>query len=159
MLLLQMCFGLTEQRHGLTNEPIRIIIRIGSLEIALMSYKGKITTAGTSNAIRLEKDLFKQNPEFKQQAEVRADIIGPGKMLISVVDNPNTDNEDDPIVGAFLAFIEKDMLQRPAAITSLDANIIARAKALTAGVTVNDDDFDIDDEIKDIGSDSDIGNE
>lgn len=106
-----------------------------------MSYKGKITTAGTSNAIRLEKDLFKQNPEFKQQAEVRADIIGPGKMLISVLNNPNTENEDDPIVGAFLAFLEKDMTQHPAKIASLDTNTIARAKALTAGMTVTDDDF------------------
>jgi antitoxin PrlF len=107
-----------------------------------MSYKGKITTAGTSDAIRLEKDLFKQHPEFRQHAEVRADIIGPGKMLISVVDNPTTENEDDPIVGAFLAFLENDMLKNPATITPLDASVIARATALTAGMNVSDDDFD-----------------
>lgn len=107
-----------------------------------MSYKGKITTVGTSEAIRLDKDLFKQNPEFKQAAEVKADIIGPGKMLISVIDNPNLDNEDDPIVGAFLAFLANDMVKNPAAITPLDANVIARAKALTAGMTVTDDDIE-----------------
>lgn len=107
-----------------------------------MSYKGKITTTGTSEAIRLDKDLFKQHPEFKQQAEVRADIIGPGKMLISVVDNLNTNNEDDPIVGAFLSFLEKDMVNNPATITPVDANVIARAKSLTAGMSVTDDDFD-----------------
>ena len=67
-----------------------------------MSYKGKITTTGTSEAIRIDKALFKQHPEFRQQAEVRADIIGPGRMLISVVDNSSTENDDDPIVGAFL---------------------------------------------------------
>jgi len=107
-----------------------------------MSYKGKITTAGTSEAIRLEKDLFRQHPEFKQAAEVRADIIGPGKMLISVLDNANIDNEDDPIVGAFLSFLEKDMATNPAAIIPLDSNVIARAKGVTAGVALTDDDLD-----------------
>lgn len=108
-----------------------------------MSYKGKITTTGTSDAIRLEKDLFKQHPEFRQQAEVRADIIGPGKMLISVVDvHPNSNDEDDPIVGAFLSFIESDMMKNPAKFTPLDESVIARAKELTVGVTVNDEDLD-----------------
>ncbi|HEY9756541.1 MAG TPA: hypothetical protein V6C97_15340 [Oculatellaceae cyanobacterium] len=45
-----------------------------------MSYKGKSTTTGTSEAIRIDKALFKQHPEFRQQAEVRADIIGPGNL-------------------------------------------------------------------------------
>ena len=61
-----------------------------------MNYKGKITTSGSSEAIRFEKELFKQNPEFKQQAEVRADIIGPGKMLISVVDRLEIEQGEDP---------------------------------------------------------------
>ena len=107
-----------------------------------MSYKGKITTTGTSEAIRLDKDLFKQHPEFKQSAEVKADIIGPGKMLISVVDSSNIEDEEDPILGAFLSFIEKDMVMNPANITALDANVIARAKSLTAGITVSDDELD-----------------
>lgn len=107
-----------------------------------MSYKGKITTAGTSEAIRLEKDLFKQHPEFRQHAEVKADIIGPGKMLISVVDDPNTNSEDDPVVGAFLAFLEKDMIDNSAGITALDPNAIARAKSLTAGMVITDDDLE-----------------
>lgn len=107
-----------------------------------MSYKGKITTVGTSEAIRLDKDLFRQNPEFKQAAEVKADIIGPGKMLITVMDNPDLDNEDDPIVGAFLAFLANDMVKKSAAIAPLDTNVIARAKALTSGMTVADDDIE-----------------
>lgn len=107
-----------------------------------MSYKGKITTTGSSEAIRLEKDLFKQHPEFKQAAEVKADIIGRGKMLISVVDSPEAEDECDPIVGAFLSFLEKDMSENPAAISSVNAETIARAKALTAGVNVDDEELD-----------------
>lgn len=107
-----------------------------------MSYRGKITTVGTSEGIRLDKNLFKQNPEFKQAAEVQAHIIGPGKMLITVLDNSNIDNEDDPIVGAFLAFLANDMAKNPAGITPVDTNVIARAKALTTGMTVSDDELD-----------------
>jgi len=107
-----------------------------------MSYKGKITTSGTSEAIRLEKALFRQHPEFRQSVEVRADIIGPGKLLISVLDSSNIDQDDDPIVGAFLSFLESDMSKNAAAITPLNADTINRAKALTAGITVTDDELD-----------------
>ncbi|MDR3612413.1 MAG: type II toxin-antitoxin system PrlF family antitoxin [Candidatus Obscuribacterales bacterium] len=107
-----------------------------------MSYKGKITTSGTSDAIRLDKDLFKQNPEFKHQAEVRADIIGPGKMLISVLDRTESTTEEDPIVAAFLSFIEKDMLRNPGSFTALNTDVINRAKALTEGIVVTDEDFE-----------------
>jgi len=51
--------------------------------------------------------LFKQHPEFKQKAEVRADIIGPGTILVSLIDNPELENKDDPVVSAFLAFLER----------------------------------------------------
>lgn len=107
-----------------------------------MSYKGKITTSGTSDAIRIEKDLFKQNPEFKQAAEVRADIIGRGRMLISLVEDDSECDEDDPIVNAFLSFIERDICSRPASIKPVNEGDVQRAKALTAGVTVSDDELE-----------------
>lgn len=107
-----------------------------------MNYKGKITTTGSSEAIRLDKELFRQNPEFKQQAEVRADIIGPGTMLISLLDKTEATQEEDPVVGAFLAFLERDMAENPKAITPLDAETIARAKAVTEGVVFSDADFE-----------------
>src|SRR5437879_2947181 len=66
-------------------------------------YSGKITTSGTSEAFRFDKTLFRQHPEFKQKAEVRADVIGPGIMLVSLIDNPKMENEDDPVVSAFLS--------------------------------------------------------
>jgi len=72
-----------------------------------MSYTGKISTSGNSDAIRLDKNLFKQHPEFRQKATVRADVIGPGTMLLQVVNDAELENENDPIVRAFLAFLEK----------------------------------------------------
>jgi antitoxin PrlF len=63
-------------------------------------------------------------------------------MLISVLGRPETTTEEDPIVGAFLSFIEKDMLQNPASFAPLSADVIDRAKALTAGIVVIDEGFD-----------------
>jgi antitoxin PrlF len=107
-----------------------------------MRYKGKISTSGTSEAIRIEKNLFKQHPEFKQKAEVLADVIGPGTMLISLVDNANVKDERDPVVVAFLAFLEKDMMATPGNVSEVSAEQIALAKELTAGVTVSDEELE-----------------
>jgi antitoxin PrlF len=108
-----------------------------------MSYTGKISTIGNSDAIRLDKSLFKQHPEFKQKASVRADVIGPGTMLLQVVDDAmenEGEDENDPIVRAFLSFIEKDMLAYPANITSVSANQMAEVAELTSGIVVTEDD-------------------
>ena len=39
------------------------------------SFSGSITTTGKSEAIRLDKALFKAHPEFRQRAKVRAHVI------------------------------------------------------------------------------------
>ncbi|MBU6451680.1 MAG: type II toxin-antitoxin system PrlF family antitoxin [Cyanobacteria bacterium REEB67] len=105
-----------------------------------MSYTGKISTSGNSEAIRLDKNLFKQHPEFKQQATVRADVIGPGTILLQVINSVEIDNADDPMVSAFLSFIEKDAISNPANLTPVSAEQMAQVAALTAGVVVTDDD-------------------
>ena len=114
-------------------------IRIGS-RFKLMSYSGKITTVGSSNAIRIDKDLFRQHPEFRQQAEVKADVISPGKMLISV-ENIETKTEYDPVLNAFLSFLESDMVRHPRSITAIDTKTIKRAKFLTTESIFTDADF------------------
>ncbi len=101
-----------------------------------MSYNGKISTTGNSEAIRLDKNLFKQHPEFRQQANVRADVIGPGVMLLKVVDNEELESIEDPMVSAFLAFIEKDACQNAANLTPVSAAQMVHIDTLTAGVVV-----------------------
>lgn len=105
-----------------------------------MSYTGKISTSGNSDAIRLDKNLFKQHPEFKQQAKIRANVIAPGTMLLQIIDSPDTEGESDPIVEAFLAFLEQDMIANPVNITPVSANQMEEIATLTAGVSVTDDD-------------------
>ena len=106
----------------------------------MAKYSGSITTSGKSEAIRFEKSLFRQNPEFRQQAKVEAHVIGPGRMLVSVVDESAPDTAEDPIFLAFLSFLEKDMTSNPARLALLSPDALAKAVELTKNVVVSDDD-------------------
>ena len=105
------------------------------------TFTGSITTTGKSEAIRLDKALFRLHPEFRQKARVRAQVIAPGHALISVVEEgiPQPE-EEDPLVSAFLAFLENDMKSHPKRIARLSKRFIARATRLTKGVKVTDED-------------------
>lgn len=104
------------------------------------AFSGSITTTGKSEAIRLDKALFRLHPEFKQKAKVRAHVIAPGRALISIVEDGAPDvEEEDPLVLAFLAFLEQDMKTHPKLIVGLRKRSIDRARRLTKGVKVTDD--------------------
>src|ERR1035438_305374 len=77
------------------------------------TFSGSITTTGKSEAIRLDKALFRLHPEFRQKAKVRAQVISPGHALISVIDEAAPVPEEDPVVGAFLGFLENDLKRQP----------------------------------------------
>src|SRR5580700_9364495 len=100
---------------------------------SMSTFTGSITTTGKSEAIRLDKALFRLHPEFRQKAKVRAQVIAPGQALISVVgeETAGEAQDDDPIVGAFLGLLEADMRSRPSRISSLSKKKLARAAALT----------------------------
>jgi len=106
----------------------------------MSTFTGSITTTGKSEAIRLDKALFRLHPEFRQKAKVRAQIISPGHALIVVVGDEAVPAEDeDPVVTAFLAFIEKDLKEHPGRRTRLSKTSLARAVRATKGVKVGDD--------------------
>jgi antitoxin PrlF len=104
----------------------------------MSSYTGTITTTGNAEAIRLEKSLFKSHPEFRQRSKVRAHVIGPGTLLVSVVDEIMADKRADPVMGAFLSFLGEDITRTPARVKPLEATRIKEARELTTGVTVDD---------------------
>jgi antitoxin PrlF len=107
------------------------------------SFSGSITTTGRSEAIRLDKALFKAHPEFRQRARVRAHVLGPGHLLVTLADDPTStpdEIERDPVVSAYLAFLERDMLALPEHITPLPEQDLARLRRLTDGVQVTDAD-------------------
>ena len=106
---------------------------------ASVAYAGTITTTGKSQAIRLEKSLFRSHPEFRQKTRVQAHVIGPGTMLVSVADTEETESGEDPIMAAFLSFIDRDIEQSPEHIKPLSATRIEEARSLTKDVEVSDD--------------------
>ena len=60
---------------------------------------GGLTTTGSSEAIRFDKALFRQHPEFRQKAGVVAHVIGPGTLLVRLTeDGPPADERDVPMV-------------------------------------------------------------
>lgn len=106
----------------------------------MTTFAGSITTTGKSEAIRLDKALFRLHPEFRQKAKVRAQVIAPGHALISVVEEgPSEVDEEDLVVATFLAFLEKDMKTHPNRIAGFSKRAIARATRLTKGVKVTDE--------------------
>lgn len=92
-----------------------------------MAYTGTITTTGRSGAVRLESAFFKGHPEFAQRAKVRASVIGPGYVLLSVSELPagyEDKDQPDPVVGAYLAFLERDMIEHPERIQPIDLKVL-----------------------------------
>lgn len=105
------------------------------------SFQGTITTTGKSEAIRLEKALFRAHPEFQQKAKVCAHVIAKGQILISLVEDPDTlmEQQDiDPVTDAFVNFLAQDMIQNPGRLESLSSGAIEKAERLTRGVSVDD---------------------
>ena len=102
------------------------------------TFTGSITTTGRSEAIRLDKALFRLHPEFRQKAKVRAQVIAPGHALITVVDESVEIEEADPVLTAFLGVLERDMRTHPKRIKALSKRSISRATRLTKGVKVTD---------------------
>ena len=109
------------------------------LEIGVSAYTGTITTTGKSEAIRLEKALFKSHPEFRQKTKVRAHVIGPGTMLISVVGESTSKTEADPVMAAFSSYLSADISRAPERVKPLAATRFEEARKLTKGVKVRDD--------------------
>jgi antitoxin PrlF len=104
----------------------------------MSTYTGTITTTGKSEAIRLEKALFRSHPEFRQKAKVRAHVIGPGTMLVSVAGKATSKAEPDPIMRAFLSFLAADISRRPHGVKPLAETRIKEARGPTKGTKVDD---------------------
>ena len=59
-------------------------------------------------------------------------------MLLSVTDDETTESEVDPIMAAFLKFLEREIARSPDGIKPLSATRIAEARELTKHVEVSD---------------------
>lgn len=98
-------------------------------------YRGKQTRTGNSFGFRFDRALFKSHPEFI--GEVRAQVIAPGRMLVSVAE-PIVERAD-PVMASFLAFLASDIAKAPETIQPISRDLAKRIDRLVEGVTVSHD--------------------
>lgn len=101
-------------------------------------YSGKVTPVGNSKGIRLDAAFFKAHPEFC--GEVAATVLGEGQLLLSARAEANPVQDEaasDPLLAAFLGFLERDMLEHPETIRPADEAQLARIARLVEGVEVD----------------------
>lgn len=102
-----------------------------------MAYSGKATTVGNSKALSFEASLFKAHPEFAA-GRVEAHVIAPGTMLVTSSESPDAGAEgEDPVMLAYLAFLEGEMAHRPELIQPLDTGLIAEMDSLVGDIEVD----------------------
>ncbi|MFC7693800.1 type II toxin-antitoxin system PrlF family antitoxin [Paeniroseomonas aquatica] len=94
-------------------------------------------SAGNSEGIRIEKAFFKAAPEFDTASTVTVDLIGPGKALISVTSAPEK-TEGDPVISAWLSFVERDIQENPGRLMPLAEGELTALEQLVNGVVVGD---------------------
>lgn len=93
-------------------------------------YRGKQTRTGNSFGFRFDRALFKSHPEFA--GEVRAQVIAPGRMLVSVAEP--VVGRADPVMAAFLAFLAGDIAHAPATVQPMSRDLAQRIDLLVDGV-------------------------
>ena len=102
-------------------------------------YSGKVTPVGNSKGIRIDAAFFKAHPEFS--GDVRATVLADGQVLLSannLVSRRPKKEEIDPVMLAFLSFLEKQMAGHPGLIEPVDRAQLARIGKLVEGVETDD---------------------
>jgi hypothetical protein len=106
---------------------------------AARSFSGSVATTGNSRGLRLEKEFFKAAPEFGTPGSaIRADLIGPGTVLIRVDAAPR-ETVEDPVIGAWLSFLDAEMRTHPERLIAFQESEMNALERLVADVDVNDD--------------------
>ncbi|HEX6747479.1 MAG TPA: type II toxin-antitoxin system PrlF family antitoxin [Longimicrobium sp.] len=110
-----------------------------------MSYSAKATTVGNSRAFAVEAAMFRAHPELTE-GRFEVHVIGPGTLLFHAVPETVPEAEvDDPVIAAWLAFIERDMLEHPDSLRPFDPELVREARELVKGIAV-----DLDEDLGDV---------
>lgn len=96
-----------------------------------MTYTGRTTKTGNSKAFRFESALFVAHPEFAA-GDVEGDVIAPGRLLVRT--RVDGEEDDDPVLDAFLGFLAKQMQDHPERIVPFSVADVEGVEELLAGV-------------------------
>jgi len=109
-----------------------------------MLYHGQRTTVGNSEALRFDKQLFRQHPEFR--GPVKARVLSEGVLLVlaesgTADSTSGGEDHEDPMLAAWLGFIAQDH----GSLRDMPEDRLERLAGLTEGVTVGtDEELDVD---------------
>lgn len=104
-----------------------------------MPYSARATTAGTQDALAFSKEFSREHPEFRK-GRFDVHVIAPGTALITTRSEAEAQGEeDDPVVGAFLGFLEAQMEARPDRITPFTQADVTGLDELLEDVPSGDD--------------------
>ena len=98
-------------------------------------YRGKLTRTGNSLGLRFDRALFQSHPEFS--GEVRAHVIAPGRMLVVAEQSIEPRKEEDPVMEAFLSFLDHDMVKSPQRVKPLKPKLAGRVKTIVGYLPVD----------------------
>lgn len=105
-----------------------------------MSFHATATKVGNSKGLRLDAALYRDHPEFAS-GEYEVDVIAPGRLLVRAAmrDEASAVEEADPVLGAFLAFMEHQIAANPGMLTAFDPAQLALVASLVEGVDADDE--------------------
>lgn len=102
------------------------------------AYRAKATTVGHSKALRLDRALFQAHPEFAT-GEFNVNVLGPGAMLVTAKGPAPRPAHADPVLEAYLAFVEQQMIDRPGSSRPLTSEDVRGLDTLLVDVVVDRD--------------------
>jgi hypothetical protein len=106
--------------------------------IAQRGFSGSLGMAGNSRSFRVEKEFFNAAPEFSTLGSaIRVDIIGPGTFIVRI-DTPAPEETADPIIGAWLSFIDGDISSNPGQLVAFTGPEVSELERLVKNVVVDD---------------------
>jgi antitoxin PrlF len=101
-------------------------------------YEGTVVQVGNSRGIRLPAGFFNAHTEFTGKVQVT--VVADGAVLLSTKKavqrkaKGDESDEGDPVVAAFLQFLEAQMTKHPQGIVVADAAQLGRIGKLVKGV-------------------------
>jgi antitoxin PrlF len=104
-----------------------------------MAFTAKATTAGNSKALRLDSALVTAHPELSEGV-FTVHFIGPGTFVIVKSEkHAAAEDTEDPVLSAFLAFLDRDMKNHPERIRPMTSRDLVGLQKLLEGVVVDRD--------------------
>lgn len=79
-------------------------------------------------------DAVRRMLKLRKRDRIRYVVRPDGAVLLTRVD---ATDEEDPVVGKFLAFLARDMERSPARISGVSAALVRRARSLVKGVKID----------------------